>query len=544
MPQNCLRFLSFLYFFSFLFVPRLFAEPSRITSSTDDAPSVWDNACYPLEEVRAVWLATIGGIDWPRAKATDVTGIRKQQQELCTILNRLQKANINTVLLQTRVRGTVIYPSAIEPWDDCLTGSYGKHPGYDPLAFAIDECHRRGMELHAWLVTIPLGTVQKQRSYGARSITKQHPELCKTTGGEVFMQPSVSGTADYVARLCKEIIDHYDVDGISLDYIRYPESVYHFSDRCSAAERRVNISRIVQKVHDVVKSVKPWVKLSSSPIGKYRDLKRYSSGGWNCFNAVYQDPQLWLREGWQDMLFPMMYFKGNNFYPFLFDWKEHAYGHPVACGLGVYFLDPREGKWTLNDIRAQIYTARKSGIGGVCIYRSDFLTRNCKGIYDACCEELFPYPALTPRMTWGTDTVPPVAPTSLTCADGVLSWKPSRQRSANEILYNVYGSNVYPVDVTQAENLLMVRVKGSRVDLSSRATGRHYFAVCATDRFGNQSRPLQEKVVTSLPSSSEVWNPCSRIGVNGTRLNDRMRLVKSAAVRSKAKSGKKRARKR
>jgi len=109
----------------------------------------------PKYEVRAVWLTTLMGLDWPKTKATSAVQREKQKQELCKILDQLRAAKINTVLLQTRIRGSVIYPSKIEPWDVCLTGQFDKDPGYDPLAFAIEETHRRGMELHAWVVTVP-----------------------------------------------------------------------------------------------------------------------------------------------------------------------------------------------------------------------------------------------------------------------------------------------------------------------------------------------------------------------------------------------------
>ena len=111
----------------------------------------------PKREVRAMWLTTIGGLDWPRTYATNASTIERQKEELRNILDDYQRAGINTVLLQTRVRATTIYPSRYEPWDGCVSGQPGRSPGYDPLAFAIDECHRRGMELHAWVVTIPIG---------------------------------------------------------------------------------------------------------------------------------------------------------------------------------------------------------------------------------------------------------------------------------------------------------------------------------------------------------------------------------------------------
>ena len=491
-------------------------------AQTDDE---WEEPTFPLREIRAVWLATIGGIDWPRTKATDTYSIERQKRELTSILDQLQYAHINAVVMQTRVRGTVIYPSAIEPWDDCLTGTFGRNPGYDPLAFAVDECHRRGMELHAWIVSIPLGTVQKQRAYGSSSITRRHPELCKQTGQDFFMKPAEPGTADYIATLCREIATKYDIDGISLDYIRYPEYTYGFKDGCSASEKRENITRIVRRVHEEVKAIKPWIKLSSSPIGKYADLARYSAGGWNCYNGVYQDPQAWLREGIQDMLFPMMYFQGNNFYPFLYDWKEHAYGHPVAPGLGIYFLDPREGRWKLDEVRAQMHTARNSGIGGMIFYRSDFLTRNCKGIYQTVCREFFPYPALMPRMTWQGDTIPPASPNNLLRLGNFLMWESIVKEN---ITYNLYGSNTYPVDTERAENLLRINLRDTVLMLEGEAAKKRYVAVCAMDRFGNQSMAVQEKVMDKRPDWRNAWNPQSRIGDNGKRIDDRSKWFKSS----------------
>lgn len=491
---------------------------------------------HPLRETRAVWLTTIGGLDWPRIQAIDARSRERQKQELIRILDQYQRANINTVIFQTRVRAALLYPSKIEPWELSLTGVAGKDPGYDPLAFCIDECHKRGMELHAWVVCIPIGTKERQAKYGAASLTRKRPELVKTAkGGEMFMIPGKPETADYIASICKEIVENYDVDGISLDYIRYPESIYNFSDenlyprassQSKADWKRENITRIVRRVHDVVKPIKPWVKLSSSPIGKYKDTSRYSAGGWNGYNAVWQDPILWLKEDWQDLLFPMMYFTGNNYYPFLFQWAEMANGHPICPGLGIYFLDPREGRWTLNEVRAEMHTARNSGIGGIAFYRGEFLTNNTKGIYDTTCDEFFPYPALTARMTWMGDTLAPTAPTSLYYKDGILYWKSPLHTLSNSPcegedsirkvpsplgkdgrgpLYNIYGSNTYPVDVTKAENLLAARVTDTQWQLNARAQKVRHYAVTAMDRLGNESPAAQEEKPTiELPEHINV----------------------------------------
>ena len=170
----------------------------------------------PKHEVRAVWLTTIGGIDWPRSHSAAT-----QKQELILILDQLQKANINTVLFQTRVRATTVFPSDMEPWDGCMTGKAGNSPGYDALQFCIDECHKRGMECHAWIVTIPVG---KWNTYGCQQLRKKYPKLIVKVGDEGYMNPEKTETGDYLARFCREVTRRYDVDGIHLDYIRYPET--------------------------------------------------------------------------------------------------------------------------------------------------------------------------------------------------------------------------------------------------------------------------------------------------------------------------------
>ena len=456
----------------------------------------WQAAPAPLRETRAVWLATIGGIDWPRVKATDARSIQSQKRELTDMLDRLRQAGINTVILQTRIRGTVIYPSAIEPYDDCLTGTPGRAPGYDPLAFAIEACHSRGMELHVWLVCIPLGTVAKQRALGGQAITRRSPTLCKTIKGEVFMRPDQPGTAEYIARLCQEIARKYDIDGISLDYIRYPEKTYGYKDSLTPSSRRQAISRIVQAVHDSIKPHAPWIKLSSSPLGRYASTRRYDAHGWDCLDAVYQDPRQWLAEGWQDMLFPMMYYRGDYFFPFLFDWRENAFGHPVIPGLGIYFLDPTWGKWQLGDVRAQMHVARAADTGGIAFYRAQFLLENHKGLLYATTQEFFATPALPLTMDWQEDdTIAPLPPTDVQCRQGTLYWQGSDPQATEErsyVYYNVYADDHWPVDTTNPANLLAMRVRGDSLTLRGHATARSFFAVTASDRFGNESPPAQE----------------------------------------------------
>lgn len=463
----------------------------------------------PKYEVRAVWLTTIGGIDWPHSYAQSERSAEKQKEELRAILDRLQKANINTVLLQTRIRATTIYPSQYEPWDGCLSGFPGKSPGYDALQFAIDECHKRGMEVHAWVVTIPVG---KWNSYGCRQLRKRFPRLIKRIGQDGYMDPEATQTGCYLAEMCREIVQRYDVDGIHLDYIRYPET---WKFRIGKDQARGNITRIVEKIHQAVKKEKPWVKMSCSPIGKFDDLSRYWSHGWNAYTKVAQDAQAWLKDGLMDELFPMMYFRGDQFFPFAIDWKEHSYGKIIAPGLGIYFLDPKEGKWNISDITSELYHLRNIGEGHA-FFRNKFLLDNHQGVYDFVTAHFNRYPALVPPMTWESNKRPQ-QPVTLCIEENegttTLRWDNSLQYEDGtaiktpSIYNNVYASKEYPVDVHDARNLILTRTTRRQMTIRAGNTPT-YYAVTTTDGFGNESRAKQLSQTAVMKTTTRYGKAC------------------------------------
>ena len=164
----------------------------------------------PKQEVRAAWVTAVYGLDWPRTRATSPQKIQQQKNELIEILDKLRDAHFNTVLFQTRTRGDVLYQSAIEPYNSILTGQVGKDPGYDPLAFAIEECHKRGMECHAWMVTIPLGNRKHVAALGKASVTKKKPAICVPYKREYFLNPGNPQTKEYLMSLVREVVERYD----------------------------------------------------------------------------------------------------------------------------------------------------------------------------------------------------------------------------------------------------------------------------------------------------------------------------------------------
>ena len=459
-------------------------------------------AGVPKYEYRAVWLTTIENLDWPKTLVKSSADIARQQQELCAILDSLKELNVNTVLLQTRVRGDVIYPSGIEPFSHVLTGVEGKNPGYDPLAFAIEECHKRNMQLHAWIVTMPLGKDVHIARQGKMALSRKKRDLCTHYRGAWYMEPGNPKTKDYLVEIVKEIVEKYDVDGIHLDYIRYPDRTAGYPDaslhkkhgkgHSLAAWRRDNITRIAREVYESVKSVKPWVRVSCAPLGKYDNLTRYNSLGWDARNAVFQEAQNWMRDGIMDILFPMLYFNGNNFYPFVRDWQENSYGRHVVPGIGIYRLVPEYGGWPVVEIKRQMETSRTAGTAGTAMFRTAHVLDNTVGGRELFAA-MYNTPALVPPMDWCGEkpASPLLCKTELAEHTVTVEWNAVKNVDGQPaVRYNVYAAVGDTVDVNDIRNLLVASLSDTVYSWKCRTGAPLSVAVTAVNCYGVESDPV------------------------------------------------------
>ena len=258
--------------------------------------------------------------------------------------------------------------------------------------------------------------------------------------------------------------------------------------------RRANVTRCVKQIYDAVKAVKPWVMVSCSPVGKHDDLPRYSSYGWNARTTVSQDVQRWMSEGIMDEIFPMMYFRGNHFYPFALDWTENASGRIVVPGLGAYFLAPDQKDWPLETVTRELSFLRIIGAGGAAFFRSRFLEDNVKGLGDFLSGGFYSAPTLLPAMTWA-DSIAPAAPAGLRVSESRygmhISWLPPHDPTPGDSQrYNVYVSDSFPVVPSRARLMASyLRSPACDIDIAAPSARRSYYAVTAIDRFGNESAP-------------------------------------------------------
>lgn len=477
-------------FLPLLLLSVLFILPAR----SQTAPKA------PRREMRAVWLTTLGGLDWPSVKVRQPADTLRQQQELCRILDRLQQAGFNTIFLQTRIRATTLYPSRYEPWDGTLTGTPGRSPGYDPLAFALRECHRRGIELHAWVVAFPLGKQAALKRLGNRAVSRRHPSLCRKAGPDMYLDPGVPGVAPYLGGLCAEIARRYDIDGIHLDYIRYPEAAIPFNDaatyrryghhRKRADWRRDNVDRVVRTISDSVRAARPWVRLSCSPVGKYADLPQLSSNGWNARDAVSQDAVKWVRLGWMDFIVPMLYFRGRHFYPFAADWVKRLSGPQVVPGLAAYMLDSSIQNWALDSLLAEMQFTRQQAAGGQAYFRARFVLDNTKGLYDLLKDKFYTQPTLTPCLRTDSTGCPaqPVLHAHRDSSSIRMTWT-ADSVPAGGLTYQIYALPL-PTDTSRTMRLLQTNLRDTMyVILTPTPQLRQTtYAVTATDRWGRESR--------------------------------------------------------
>lgn len=444
-------------------------------------------------EVRAVWLTTLSGLDWPQTKVHTPADTLRQQRELLRLLDRLSLAGINTIFFQTRIRATVAYPSAIEPWDEAFTGTTGRSPGYDPLAFAIQECHKRNMELHAWIVAVPAGSREQVRRQASLALHRRKPDLALRTSEGYILNPGEQEAAAYLAELCAEIVSNYCVDGIHLDYIRYPEKEISFDDHSTyrryhsegqtlQAWHEENITRMLSLVSNRVRTLRPWVKMSCSVVGKRTDLPRYSARGWSAQGPVAQNVKLWMEQGLVDWIVPMLYFDGRDFYPFIQDWVEAAQGTQtqIVAGLATYRLST--SAWPLSTLRRQIEVSRLMGTAGQAFFRARFVADNVKGNLDLLRTLLYSSPARTP-LPLRIDTLPPSPPLNPSLTDG-LRWSPS---TSPDVSYRVYYSWDYDAEIY---SLLTTTTDTICLLPPVHSTFPFYYRITAVDKYGRESEPV------------------------------------------------------
>ena len=289
-------------------------------------------------EMRTVWIATVSNIDWPQTKGSSTSVIATQKKQLTDMLDGFVKANMNSVCLQVRPMADALYKSSYEPWSSYLTGTRGKDPGWDPLAFAVEECHKRGLEINAWV-----NPFRFSNSSGTDTQTDIDKAMLKSgilmqVNERIVFNPGLQASRDHLLKVCKEMIENYDIDGIIFDDYFYPGGgtpedssapdyqLYKSSgSKLSIGDwRRANVNETVRQFWEMVQATKPYVKFSIGPAGvagnKSTSATKYgvtpvdnycSASDWQ-YKQIYSDPLAWLSDGTIDYISPQLYWKTTH----------------------------------------------------------------------------------------------------------------------------------------------------------------------------------------------------------------------------------------
>ena len=513
--------------------------------------ATWLFAEEPKYEFRATWLATVSSIDWPKTKAKDNASRAQQQKELTDILDKLQAGNMNACYLQVRSLCDAMHKSSYEPWSAALTGTRGKDPGYDPLAFAIEEAHKRGMELHIWVNPF---RVTSSGTVSTSDLTWQNAGqwIIKYDNGSFsgqIIDPGYPQARAYVIKVLMEIINNYDVDGIVMDDYFYPYGSTTTEDAASKALykpanvvdvnqdgktdddwRRMNVDDCIKVLYDSLQATKPWVRFGMGTFGIWTTQKKAAQAygltlpsgitGLDDYDVQACNPVEWVKDGYVDYINPQLYWSrdyAGQDYDVLCKWWakdvcEH-FSNQLPDGKKVHFCVSQAAYHAydgykgyddgVGEIQDQIDVNRanlSSGYNGSVFYNT---TAYCK-MYQELQASHFNHKALMPAMDWKV-TEQLSAPENLHVEGNTLKWEhPTAER------FTVYA---YPMglDWTTAQKTgtyLQGMVYGNELALSQIPNWQAMtLAVCSYDRYGveHQAAIINEgKFPESDPNATEI----------------------------------------
>ena len=471
-------------------------------------------------EVRSVWMATVWALDWPSSTSSTTA----QKNEMVKYLDVLQKNNFNAVYFQVRTMSDAFYKSSYEPWSSYLTGTRGKDPGWDPLAFVVEECHKRGMECHAWVNPYRFSTgsnwstAQDQALKSAGMLLAYTKSDGKTT---TILNPGLESVRKRIVDVCKEIISNYDVDGLVFDDYFYPEGIpvtssagdYDLWQESGASMtfgdwRRNNVNQMVADVYKMVQQQKPYVRFGISPAGaactsaavaaKHGIDRCPVASDWQ-YDGIFSDPVAWLEAGTIDYISPQLYWKTNHktnpFGPMTKWWSNVAkqFGRHHYASHSISFLNSSNTTSDWEEIGKQVQFSRdytENEAPGAVFYSAAYVTgKKQSGFGEWLQVNKFQNKALTPAIDWKKSDLEKVQVSALSKRATVLSWA-----GVDNVRYSVYAVpesvNVETLDSNiPAEYLLGVSYKTTYTMPDDKKSGYNY-AVCVLDRYGNEYEPV------------------------------------------------------
>ncbi len=449
----------------------------------------------------------------------------KLKQTLISQLNALQEAGINAIIFQVRPEADALYESTIEPWSRFLTGVQGKAPVpyWDPMQFMIEECHKRGMEFHAWINPYRVKTTLKSE-LASTHLYNRHPELFLTYGDQLFFDPALPESRHHIEMVVSDIVSRYDVDGIHMDdyFYPYPKAGISFPDDQSFAIygggfdsrgdwRRSNVNVLIRELHEKIREIKPWVKFGVSPFGIYRNESSDPLGsktrGLQNYDDLYADVLLWAREGWIDYTIPQIYWQIGHpvadYETLVKWWAKHTENRPLFVGQSVMNTvqnaDPKDA--SINQLPRKMALQRAyQTIEGSCQWPASAVVENAGKYKDALMKEYHKYPALIPVFDFMDDEAPKKVKKlkPVWTEDGyILFWtapkfKEEMNRAVQYVIYRFDADE--KVNIDDPSHIVMItRDNFYKLPYDDGKT-KYRYVVTALDRLHNESKSVGKKV--------------------------------------------------
>ena len=478
-------------------------------------------------EFRAAWVATVANIDWPSAKGLPV---ERQRAEMVAILDRAAALRLNVIILQVRPSADAIYPSALEPWTEYLTGEQGRAPDpmYDPLAEWIDGARRRGIEIHAWFNPYRARHAKAESPEAATHISRTQPDVVRTYGKSLWLDPAEPRAAQRTLDVILDVVRRYDIDGVHIDdyFYPYPEGDLDFPDEPSwqaylasggtlvrADWRRRNVDELIGRIYRDVHREKPWVRFGISPFGIGRpDRRPPGIEGFSQYDKLYADVENWMQQCWFDYLAPQLYWPraqaAQSFAVLLDYWiTQDTCGRHIVSGLFTSRIDGSPRSWGVDEILGQVDLSRtRPGNFGHIHFSMAALTQNRAGVSDQLATTRYATPALIPTSPW-IDAEPP-APPAVTVARlprGLrvsLAMAPGKPAARFAIWTRSGGTWQF----------LVVPATAPTVDLGADPPAVDRIVASAVDRLGNESARVSIEVPFSAAAVEAAIVPAAEWG--------------------------------
>ncbi len=474
-------------------------------------------------ELRAAWIASVVNIDWPSKPGLSVM---QQKSEFIKLLDDLQDMGMNAVVMQIKPTADAFYPSQYGPWSKYLTGVQGQDPGYDPLAFMVEEAHKRNLEFHAWFnpyrITMPGAGSTDINSLADSHPAKKHPDWVVTYGQQLYYNPGIPEAQKFIIDGIMEVVKNYDIDAVHMDDYFYPYKIagVDFPDQATYETygadkfankddwRRDNVNNLVKNINEAIKAEKPYVKFGISPFGVWRNIAKDPTGsnttaGQTNYDDLYADTREWINKGYIDYITPQIYWN-IGFEPAAYDilldwWVNEVRGKNVDLYIGQadYKINANNSAWANpEEMPNQIKLNRTyPEVDGSMHFSLKDLNKNPLGIKDRFINDLYKYKALIPSMPWIDDQAPkaPKLRDAQKTEQGIALTVEDHKSNADVSYYAVYRFDGKKKGSIEDATKLLTTVRKTEaeqvfVDETADPSKEYTYVITSVDRTHNESK--------------------------------------------------------